>query len=82
MTQTADTTDATARMKAIVAAHVDQALARRIDDELGELPDIGPHQRVQWIAEILARRDRIIEEVTTKASRLADEPSAPTVDLQ
>jgi len=84
MTQADDTTtaNATAKMKADVTALVDQVLARRIDDELADLPDISVHARRQWIAQALARRDGIIAEVTAKAARLAAEPGAMTVDLQ
>ena len=74
--------DPTAKLKAHVSRLVDQALARRIDDELAELPDLSRHQRIGWLVEILARRDGIVAEVTAKASRLAAEPGAVTVDLQ
>jgi hypothetical protein len=74
--------DQTNSLRDIVAVHVDQALARRIDDELADLPDISVHSRRQWIAEILARRDGIIEQVTTQVARHADAPTAPSLNTQ
>jgi hypothetical protein len=84
MTQADDTTstDATIRTKAVVTALVDEAIARRIGDALSDLADVSEHQRIRWITELLAQRESIISDVTVKASRLVDEPSAPTVDLQ
>ena len=81
--QPADTNmDARAKLKALVSRSVDEALARRIDDELSELPDLSRHQRIGWLVEILARRDGIVAEVLAKAGRMAAEPDAGSHDLQ
>lgn len=74
----APTFEAAAETRARVAALVDHALARRIEEELSEAAHLSPEQRIAWISLALARRQSIVDNIVAMSERIAAQPDAPS----